>query len=141
MAASKKPPLTFREYERLFRVIHAIVANEKSDPSKACVFFAMAGAFLLAQHHGLSNARPMAGFAGYNLRLPTNLVLLLGAVQDHEPISTEEAFHCWIEIDGYILDLTAPLFDQMAPAERKGRRVPPQMFRSVRRQESRQSSN
>ena len=128
MSLPKKPPVTFQEYELLFRTIHAILANEESDPSKACVFFAMAGSFLLGQHHGLGSARPMAGFAGYNLRLPSNLVLLLGAVQGTEPTSTEEAFHCWIEVDGYILDLTAPLFDQMAPTERKGRRVPPQLF-------------
>ena len=126
--AHQKPPITFPEYERLFRTIHAIVANEKGDPSKACLFFAIAGAYLLAKHHGLREARPMAGFAGYNLRLPTNLVLLLGAVSENETASHEDAFHCWIEVEGYVLDLTAPLFDQMAPQDRKGSRVRPQLF-------------
>lgn len=115
----------------MFRVIHAIIANERCDPAKACVFFAMAGSFILTMHHGLNNAHPMAGFAGYNLRLPSNLVLLLGAVQDNEPISTKDAFHCWIEVDGYTLDLTAPLFDQMAPADQKGQRIAPQMFQRL----------
>ncbi|WP_371323872.1 DUF2026 family protein [Dechloromonas sp. ZY10] len=108
-----RPPLTLPEYERLFRTIHAVVANEEGDPSKACLFFGIAGAYLLSHHHRLKSARPIVGFAGYNLCTPTNLSVFLGGIEKSVCISDEDHFHCWIEIDGWIVDLTAPLFNRM----------------------------
>lgn len=123
-----RPPLTLPEYERLFRVIHAVIESEEGDPSKACLFFGIVGSFLLSQNHRLKSARPVAGVAGYNLRTPTNLAIILGAFENGEWSSDEDNFHCWIEVDGWIVDLTAPLFDSMAPFKRKGATVPPLMF-------------
>jgi hypothetical protein len=77
-------PLTLPEYERLFRVIHAVIENEEGDSSKACLFFGIAGAFLLSRSHRLMGARPVVGVAGYNLRTPTNLSIILGAVENGE---------------------------------------------------------
>lgn len=127
-SARSRPPLTLPEYERLFRVIHAVIENEEGDSSKACLFFGIAGAFLLNRSHGLKNARPVAGVAGYNLRTPTNLAIILGNVENGEWSSDQDNFHCWIEVDGWIIDLTAPLFDDMAPFARKGATVPCLMF-------------
>jgi hypothetical protein len=75
-------PLSFQEYERLFRAIHAVVANEDSEPAKACLFFGIAGAHILRTHHKLAAARPVAGFAGYNL--------LLGAHNGTTPVPTQK---------------------------------------------------
>lgn len=123
-----RPPLTLPEYERLFRVIHALVENEGGDSSKACLFFGIAGAYLLSRNHRLRDARPVAGVACYNLRTPTNLTVILGTQENGEWSSDQKNFHCWIEVDGWIVDLTAPLFDRMAPLERKGATVPRLMF-------------
>ena len=125
---SSRPPLTLPEYERLFRVIHAVIENEEGDSSKACLFFGMAGAFLLSRIHCFKGARPIAGVAGYNLRTPTNLAIILRTVENGEWSSDEKNFHCWIEVDGWVIDLTAPLFDNMAPFDRKGATVPRLMF-------------
>ncbi|HLD63895.1 MAG: hypothetical protein A2522_05835 [Gallionellales bacterium RIFOXYD12_FULL_53_10] len=128
MLSRSRPPLTLPEYERLFRIIHAVVENEGGDSSKACLFFGIAGAHLLSSHHRFKTARLVAGIAGYNLRTPTNLSIVLGKVEGGELLSNEDHFHCWIEVDGWIIDFTAPLFDEMAPAERKGAAVPRLMF-------------
>jgi hypothetical protein len=128
MSSLSRPPLTLPEYERLFRTIHAVVENEGGIPSKACLFFGIAGAYLLSRHHRLKTARPVAGIAGYNLRTPTNLFIAFAADEDGELISNEDHFHCWIEVNGWIIDFTAPLFNEMAPAERKGAIVPRLMF-------------
>jgi hypothetical protein len=112
----------------LFRVIHAVIENEEGDSSKACLFFSIAGAYLLDRSHAFKGARPVAGIAGYNLRTPTNLSIIFGAVENGEWSSDENNFHCWIEVDGWIIDFTAPLFDDMAPSERKGAPVPRLMF-------------
>lgn len=128
MLNRSRPPITLPEYERLFRLIHSVVVNEGGDPSKACLFFGIAGAYLLSTHHRLKNARPVAGLAGYNLRTPTNLFVIFGGKNDEELSSDADHFHCWIEVDGWIIDFTAPLFDEMAPPERKGATIPRLMF-------------
>ena len=128
MPSGQRGPLTLPEYERLFRTIHAIIANEDGDPSKSCLFFGIAGAFLLNRSHGLKTARPVMGVAGYNLRTPSNLVLLLGKPELGSFVADPDAFHCWIDIDGWTVDLAAPLFDEMAPIERKDGPIKPFMF-------------
>jgi len=64
MLSRSRPPLTLPEYERLFRIIHAVVENEGGDSSKACLFFGIAGAHLLSSHHRFKTARLVAGIAG-----------------------------------------------------------------------------
>ena len=104
MLSRSRPPLTLPEYERLFRIIHAVVENEGGDSSKACLFFGIAGAHLLSSHHRFKTARLVAGIAGYNLRTPTNLSIVLGKVEGGELLSNEDHFHCWIEVDGWIIE-------------------------------------
>jgi len=128
MPRRSTPPITLPEYERLFRTIHAVVANEQGDPSKACLFFAVAGAYLLKRHHKLSSACPVAGVAAYNLRTPTNFSLVFGKPENDTFVSDTNTFHCWVEVDGWVIDLMAPLFDDMAPADRKGAVIPRFMF-------------
>ncbi len=122
------PPTTLPEYERLFRTIHAVVKNEQVDPAKASLFFAVAGAFLLKKHHKLGSACPVAGVAGYNLRTPSNFSLVFGRLENDSVFSDSSRYHCWIEADGWVIDLMAPLFDDMASIDRKGAVIPRWMF-------------
>ncbi len=68
------------------------------------------------------------GAAAYNLRTPTNAVLVLGAIEDGSLVSTESAFHCWIEVDDWVIDLAAPLFNDMIDLHRTGQLIKPHMF-------------
>ncbi len=122
------PPITLPEYERLFRTIHAVLMNEDGDPSKACLFFAVAGAYVLSHHHKLKSVCPVAGVAAYNLRTPSNFSLVFGTKDADRIVSDAQCFHGWIEADGWIIDLCAPLFDAMVPDAHKGARIPPFMF-------------
>jgi hypothetical protein len=128
MAKRLRAPLTLPDYERVFRTIHAVLANEEGDLSKSCLFFGIAGALILDLHHGLKTARPIVGAASYDLRTPTKLTLAFGSIKDGALASAENGFHCWIEVDDWIIDFAAPLFDAMAPSERKGAQIRPLMF-------------
>ena len=127
MAAHMKQPITLPEYERIFRTIHGVLLNEESTPEKACLYFALVGAFLLEKHHR-KTATFRAGAAAYNLRTPTNAVLVLGTIEDGLLVSTESAFHCWIEVDDWVIDLAAPLFNDMIDPDRAGQLIKPHMF-------------
>ena len=116
------------EYERLFRIIHAVFAYEKSDLSGASLFFAVAGAYLLSKHHSLKSACPVAGMAGYALQTPPGAPVVLGIIENGKPASDAAHFHCWIEADGWIIDLCAPILEAIVEAKQEGARIPPLMF-------------
>lgn len=115
------PPVTLPEYERLFRTIHALAASELGDPTQAPLFFAVAGAYLLKRHHKLASACPVAGAAAYTLRTTamTDSPLIFGALENEQLVSDRERFHCWIEAEGWVIDLMAPLFAGMTTAGRQ----------------------
>ena len=122
------PPITLPEYERLFRTLHAVALSERNDPAKDSLFFAVAGAYLLKRHHKQASACPVAGGARYHLPAPIDFSMVFGTVQNDTLAADADHFHCWIEADGWIIDLMAPLFDEMAPADRKGPAIPRFMF-------------
>ena len=123
MPKIKRQPLTLPQYERIFRTIHGILLNEECDPSKSCMYFALMGAFIVQQHHRL-NANPRAGAAAYNFGLPGNSVLAFGRSEDGKLISDDNAFHFWIEVDDWVIDFAAPLF--------QAANVQPKMFQKTK---------
>jgi hypothetical protein len=123
-------PLTFLEYERLFRCIHGVLLNEKGDPTRACTYFAHIGAYILAREHGYPDARAVVGFAAYNLAPDCDRTLVLGSVDNGTPTSNRDAFHAWIQVEDCVVDLAAPLFGALLTSVPSSPAVPPLMFQS-----------
>ena len=128
MSRRSTPPIALPEYERLFRVIHAVVASEQRELVNASLFFAVAGAYLLKRHHKLASACPVAGAAAFHPEAPSHSAIVFGKSGHDGFVSDREHFHCWIEVDGWIVDLMAPLFAEMVPADRKVGSIPRFMF-------------
>ena len=126
MNASPHPPITVVEYERLFRVIHAVLTQVGHDPAQANLFFAVAGAFVLRRHHRLSNVCPVAGAAAY--ALTGSELLCFGTAEGDTLVADADHHHCWIEADGWVIDLSAPLFAARFDASSSSRALPPRMF-------------
>ena len=113
MKSKTKPPLYMADFERVFRTIHGVLLNEQCEPARSCLYFGIIGAAILHKHHGLS-ARPMVGAAGYNFGTPAIGVLAFAEPQRDAPHSSENAFHCWIEMNGWAIDFQAPLFSDLS---------------------------
>ena len=132
MNPSHRPPITVVEYERLFRVIHAVLTHAGHDPVRSNLFFAVAGAFVLRHHHRLGNICPVAGAAGYALPVPGTAPLCFGNSEGDTLVADAEHHHCWIEADGWVIDLYAPLFAALLSARcaapSPGSALPPRMF-------------
>ena len=126
--SSAHPPITFVEYERLFRVIHGVLLHSALDPAQASLFFAVAGAFILKRQHKLLSANPVAGAAAYALPAPATAPLCFGRQEDDALVVDAAHPHCWIEADGWIIDLCAPLFDAHLGPTQKTKPFPPCMF-------------
>lgn len=125
--SKSKPPLSPLDFERMFRVIHGALLNEEGDASKACLYFGIIGAAIIAKHHDAS-ARPVVGAAVYNV-CPANNYVLAFMQQDHLGIhSSTDDFHCWIEVGGWAVDLSSPMFPEMVQSTGKTTQIPRNLF-------------
>lgn len=107
-----KLPLSFADYQRLYRVIVTVLNSVDAHTAHACKFFATAGAYVLSKTHGLE-AAPRFGSAFYRVDDTTEFVMAftdMESFQRDEICSHPEAFHAWIECEGVIIDLLSPLF-------------------------------
>lgn len=127
----KKPPLTIHEYEQIFRTIHGFLLSKNADASKSCLFFSIVGSVLLKQYHAMDKAIAVIGTAEYNLRTPNNICHVFGKIENRKLISTSTAFHSWVEVDGWIIDFSAPLFGDMVSEEQAGAKIPSFMFQKI----------
>lgn len=132
MAKPRTPPpmLPLADFERIFRTIHGVLLNEDCNPAHSCLFFGIIGAELLNAHHG-KEARPVAGFAAFNLGGPKNNVLAFANGISEDPRSTDTAFHCWVEVGGWLLDFTSPLYPEMLTSSDQPRECGRKMFQRV----------
>ncbi|WP_205738505.1 DUF2026 family protein [Billgrantia endophytica] len=111
-----------KDYERIYKVVNSIVKNEGADPAVCCIFFSAYGSYILSQHFKL-NAQPKAGLAAYHVG--NNDVVVFGEETERGLTGGNDAFHCWVEADGWILDFMAPAFSRL-PNTRSS--IPPKMF-------------
>lgn len=115
--------LKLKDYERIYRVVNSIVKNEGADPSISCVFFSAYGAYILSKHYKL-NAVPKAGLAAYHIG-NNNDVILFGEKYECGFTGENDAFHCWVEVNGWVIDFMAPAFSQLNGG---GKSIPSKMF-------------
>ena len=123
--------LSLEDYERMFRVVHGLLLAERGDPAKACLYFGVIGALLLEQHHQV-RAQPVVGMAGYRL---AGRPLVFAEPEGAILRATPTGFHCWIDTEGFVIDLQAPLFPeaiaQLDPAGVLPRRMMQKSFASA----------
>lgn len=118
--------LPFADYCRMFRVIYSVL-DGRAHTHRSCIFFAVAGTLLLRRHYKL-NALPVAGAARYRVGADKALAATFGQIEGDRLIATPEAFHCWVECDGYAIDFMAPIFPESLAATGLQEAIPRRMF-------------
>ena len=111
------------DYERIFQIISAIVESEDGDPTHSCVQYSLFGATILVDHFG-PDAKIRCGLATYHLG-EDDQVLCFGEKKSSGVLSTNEGFHCWVEVNGWLLDFMAPKFGEIKKTDFTAR---PRMF-------------
>jgi hypothetical protein len=99
------------------------VIEDHADAHHACICFAMMGAHLLRKHYKLT-ADAVSGAAAYALGQQYK-VLTFGSIENDRLVATPDAFHCWVECKGYVLDFLAPLFPDNLAEDCKNVELPP----------------
>lgn len=118
--------LPFADYCRMFRVIHTVLGGHALT-QRPCILYAVAGTLLLRRHYKL-NALPVAGAARYTVDADKALAVAFGQIEGDRLIATPEAFHCWVECDGYAIDFMAPIFREGLALTGIHEAIPRRMF-------------
>jgi hypothetical protein len=118
----QRPPIPFADYCRICNVIFTVI-EDHTDAHHACICFAMIGAHLLREHYKL-NATAVSGAAAYALGQQYK-VLTFGRIENGRLVAAPDAFHCWVECKGYVLDFLAPLFPDNLAEDRDHVEPPP----------------
>ncbi len=103
--------LKLKDYERIYRAINSIIKNEDADPSISCIFFSAYGSYILSKHYKI-DATPKAGLAAYHIGF-NNDAILFGEEHEGSITGERDAFHCWVEADGWVIDFMSPAFPQL----------------------------
>lgn len=95
-----------------------MVINEEVSPEISCVLFSFWGAYILKKHYDL-NALPKAGLAAYHIGGDNNASIAVGKA---------EPFHCWVEVDGWLIDFMAPFYSVLNKKQQNGQKILPKMM-------------
>ena len=106
------------EYERIYKIINSVVLSEGVSADVAGILFSFFGAQILKNHYDL-NALPKAGVAAYQL-----------GDDDGSKIIVDKAasFHCWVEVEGWLIDFMAPSFSTFKATNENGLKVGSKMM-------------
>lgn len=124
---SRVPPITLADYVRIHSVARAVMDGLNANTTKACIFFSLAGAYLLNKHHRL-NANMVAGAAVYCLGGDPPDAITYARIENDELVSDDDAFHCWVECEGWAIDFMAPLFGEVLRTHKPQTRTALKMF-------------
>lgn len=116
-------PLSNADYDRIHRVIRAVLDGAGAKTSFACQFFALAGAVLLDKWHSLEPS-VQVGAALFGVGGSPPGVLAFARFEDGLLHSDRNSFHAWIELQDWAIDFMAPVFPENAAARGISLHVP-----------------
>lgn len=104
-----KPLLPLPDYQRIYQVIYSVLeASEIAITHRACIFFASVGAKILRDHYNLP-ATISAGFMSLMVDEQRGHVIVYGRNENGVFVNDENAFHAWVECNGWLIDFMAPI--------------------------------
>jgi len=108
----KIPLIPQQDYIRIAMTIYSLLIGVKANIEQSCVWFSMFGSAVLERHYKLKPNIYM-GIAAYMVDDVSNSVLIFAEKTGRNYLSSQDGYHCWIEVDGFVIDFSAPLFPLM----------------------------
>jgi hypothetical protein len=124
-------PIPIEDFSLIYRVIHSVLSNEKTNFLKACRYFNTIGSQILQKQYKI-NAKPVGGLAIFQLSESAPRLTLGTLNEKNQFISTQDAFHFWIKTDEYYIDFTSPLYGEVSKAAGSSIVMPSKMFQRKR---------
>lgn len=125
---SSKLPLPLADYQRIYQVIYTVLqASEVAITHRACLFFTVAGTLLLREHYSLP-ATITVGGAALMVNEEHAQVVVYGRGRDGFFVGESDAFHAWVQCDGWMIDFMAPIIGEAIREDGHNWTVPSRML-------------
>jgi len=104
-----RPLLPLPDYQRIFQVIYTVLnASGIAATHRSCIFFAVAGTLILRKYYDLP-ATISAGCMALMVDEKSANVVVYGREEDGAFVNDSQAFHAWVECNGWLIDFMAPI--------------------------------
>lgn len=125
---SPKPPIALADYQRIYEVAYSVLENSGiAATHRACIFFAAAGTLILRERYGLQ-ATISAGSLALMVDEETANVVAYGREESGLFVSDKNAFHAWVECDGWLIDFMAPIMGVTLKDDGRDNTIPRRML-------------
>ncbi|MCO5103394.1 MAG: DUF2026 domain-containing protein [Burkholderiaceae bacterium] len=122
-----RPLLPLPDYQRIYEVVYSVLqATEIAVTHRACLLFAAAGTLILRDTYRLP-ATLSAGCMAMMIDEASADVAVYGRMGGDKE-SDSDAFHAWVECDGWLIDFMAPILGVAMREDGYTRPVPRQML-------------
>ncbi|QMV75077.1 DUF2026 family protein [Comamonas piscis] len=122
-----RPLLPLPDYQRIYEVVYSVLhATEVAVTHRACLLFATVGTLILRDTYHLP-ATLSAGCFAMMINEASADVAVYGNLNDVGQ-SDSDAFHAWVECDGWLIDFMAPIMGVAMREDGYTRAVPRQML-------------
>jgi hypothetical protein len=120
--------LPLPDYQRIYQVTYSVLeASEIALTHRACIFFASAGAMILRDHYRLP-ATISAGCMALMVDEQSANVVVYGREEGGVFVNDNNAFHAWVECNGWLVDFMAPIMGIALREDGHGWDVPRRML-------------
>jgi hypothetical protein len=102
--------LPLADYQRIYQVVYSVLQESGGlSAHRACLFFAGAGMMILREHYKLDASLSAGGVALMVVDEPKSQVIVYGRDREGLFVGEKDAFHAWVQCDGWLLDFMAPI--------------------------------
>lgn len=105
-----KPAINFFEYEKIFRILHAVEGYVGRGTRPDCQFYNIIGGYILKEVYKIP-AFPVAGAALIKVSNDNEHILGFANTESEFIESDSKHFHCWIETPNHYIDFVSPLYN------------------------------
>jgi len=123
----KKSLIPFIDYKRIYSTITSVLSNEECEIDHSCLYFSILGARILQVHYKLQPEVYM-GLAAFKMGESVEDTLFYAELEESSLVCTENGFHSWVVVGDWIIDFTAPRFNELLKRKRNRDYGSPKMF-------------
>lgn len=124
----RSPLLPLPDYQRIYQITYSVLeASEIAITHRACIFFASVGALILRDQYSLP-ATISAGCMALMVDEQKANVVVYGRDEGGVFVNDTEAFHAWVECEGWLIDFMSPIMGVAMREDGRDWKVPRRML-------------
>jgi hypothetical protein len=124
----QQPLLPLADYQRIYEVAYSVLETSGiAATHRSCIFFAAVGTMILRDRYGLP-ATISAGSLALMVDEEMANIVVYGREENGVFVSDKDAFHAWVECDGWLIDFMSPIMGAALKEDGRDNNIPRRML-------------